>query len=50
MDTSDILKGLKEKNHRITKAREAIIEMFVLHTAPLTAKDVEVYLEKNISP
>ncbi len=47
MNTSIILTDLKAKGHRITKARAAMVEMFVLHTAPLTAKDVEDYFEKR---
>ncbi len=47
MHTSTIINQLKQNKHRITKAREAIIEMFVLHTSPITAKDVEEYLEKR---
>jgi Fe2+ or Zn2+ uptake regulation protein len=47
MQSSLYIQQLKNKGHRITKAREAIIDMFVLHASPVTAKQIEDYLLKR---
>lgn len=45
--TDDILQNLKDKGHRLTKIRTAVIGMLSLSDVPLSAFEIKSSLEKN---
>lgn len=47
MMTDDILRNLKDKGHRLTKIRTAVIGMLSLSNVPLSAFEIKSSLEKN---